>query len=114
MNIIVPKFISAGDFYPLMPQSDSFYDWSAYQFHRPDLNSGIIETFRKKDSPIEKICFEFRGLDPSATYQIENADTQQMATLSGKDLMEKGWPVEIFQKTRLPSVLLSCSKTQKK
>jgi hypothetical protein len=80
------------------PQSDSFRDWSAYQFHRPDLNSGIIEVFRKKDSPIEKICFELRGLAPGTIYQIENADSKKTTTVSGRDLMEKGWPVEISQK----------------
>jgi alpha-galactosidase len=92
------KIYFSGDFYPLMPQSDSFRDWSAYQFHRADLNSGIVEVFRKKDSPIEKICFELRGLDPSATYEVENADTKAIVKISGRDLMEKGWPVEISQK----------------
>ena len=87
-----------GDFYPLLPQSDLFHDWSACQFHRPDLGGGILEVFRKKDSPIEKICFEFRGLDPATSYKIEDVDSEKIAMMSGRELMEKGWPVEIARK----------------
>lgn len=92
------KAYFGGDFYPLIPQSESFRDWSAYQFDRPDLKSGIVEVFRKKDSPIEKIWLELQGLDPAATYEVENADSKAIMKLSGRELMEKGWPVEIPDK----------------
>ncbi len=92
------KVYFAGDFYPLLPLSDSFRDWTAMQFHRPDLNSGIIEIFRKKDSPIVRINLELQGLEPDRIYEVENADTGDKVKYSGKELMETGLAVEITQK----------------
>jgi alpha-galactosidase len=89
------KVYFSGDFYPLMKQSDSFEDWSVFQFDRQDLGSGILECFRKKKSPIEKVCPQLRGLKSSDIYEIEDVDSKQIFKISGHELMEKGWPVEI-------------------
>jgi hypothetical protein len=92
------KIYFSGDFYPLLPQSGSFQDWSIYQFDRPDLHSGIVEVFRKKNSPFEKICIKLQGLDPLATYEIEDSDSKKVTSVSGRELMGKGWPLEIAKK----------------
>jgi alpha-galactosidase len=88
----------SGDYYPLMKQSGSFEDWSIFQFDRPDLGGGFLEYFRKKDSPIEKVCPKLCGLNSSAIYEIEDADSKQTFKVSGQELMEKGWPVEIVNR----------------
>jgi len=92
------KIYFRGDFYPLLPVSGGFADWSAYQFDRPDLGAGIVEVFRKKDSPIERVRLELQGLDPAAEYELENADTHEKITVAGTRLTTDGWPVEIEQK----------------
>lgn len=92
------KIYFSGDFYPLLSQSDSFRDWTAMQFHRSDLNSGIIEVFRKKDSPIIQIEMKLQGLEPNTTYEVENADTEKRLQYTGAQLMDLGMPVEITRK----------------
>ena len=54
--------------------------------------------FRKKDSQIEKICFELNGLDEDAMYEIEDADSKEKFSRTGHELMETGLPVKISQK----------------
>ena len=92
------KACFSGDFYPLFDQTDSMKYWAAYQFHRPDLNSGIILVFRKQGSPIEKVCFNLHGLVATTSYVLEDADSKVVITLSGQELMEKGLPIEIKAK----------------
>lgn len=87
----------AGDFYPLTEQVDSFKYWTANQFHRPDLGSGILQVFRKKDSDVEKMRFRLQGLNPEAGYELEDADGGAVVTVSGKELMNPGLAIEIGQ-----------------
>ena len=92
------KVFFSGDFYPLMDQSGSFKDWSAYQFYRPDLNAGILLVFRKKDSLIEKVRFKLCGLSPDLSYTVENADSKTITSSTGQELLERGFSVEIENK----------------
>ena len=87
----------AGDFYPLTEQLDSFKYWTANQFDRPDLKSGILQVFRKKDSDVEKMRFRLQGLDPEAEYELEDADGGAVVTVSARELMNPGLAVEISQ-----------------
>jgi alpha-galactosidase len=89
------KNFFSGDFYPLCDQTDSFKSWTANQFHRPDLKSGILEVFRKKESDIEKMRLRLQDLTADVHYEFEDADRENIVTVSGKELMANGLPVEI-------------------
>jgi len=89
------KVYFTGDFYPLFDQTNSMKDWAAYQFHRPDMNAGMVLAFRKQGSPIEKARFPLHGLDTAALFEVEDADSKAVMTVSGRELLENGLPIEI-------------------
>ncbi len=89
------KVYFSGDFYPLTDQSDSFKYWTANQFDRPDLDSGILEVFRKAASDYEKISLHLQELDANASYELEDADSADKLRFSGRELMDAGLSVEI-------------------
>ncbi len=39
-----------GDYYPLTPYNRDDTQWIAWQFHRPDLGTGLVQAFRRKNS----------------------------------------------------------------
>ena len=87
------------DFYPLTELSEKLDVWCAMQFNRPDKNDGIIEVFRRENSPYETACFMLRGLDESADYLFTDADGGEF-TVSGKELMENGFKINIPDKRK--------------
>lgn len=87
-----------GDYYPLMPVHFDSGSWAAWQFERPDLHEGIIQAFRREDSPMESACFALGGLQPERQYMFKDIDTGSMLTLSGRDLQEKGLRILIPKK----------------
>ena len=84
-----------GDYYPLLPFSLSREAWDGWQLDRPDLGSGIVQLFRREDSPIEAARFKLHGLDADAQYQVTDADTGPIVLASGRALMEEGLSVRI-------------------
>jgi alpha-galactosidase len=84
-----------GDYYPLTPYSIQPNDWIAWQFDRPGLSGGVIQAFRheKNGAPLQTL--RLSGLSPSAKYVITDHDGGAPKTMSGKDLMERGLPVDI-------------------
>ena len=73
--------------------------WCAMQFNRPDKNDGIIEVFRRENSPYETACFMLRGLDESADYLFTDADGGEFR-LSGKELMKNGLKITVSDKRK--------------
>jgi alpha-galactosidase len=63
-----------GEFYPLTPHSLDTISWIAWQFHRADLNEGVIQVFRRPEAASEKITVKLRGLAPQQHYEIEDLD----------------------------------------
>jgi alpha-galactosidase len=84
-----------GDFYPLTQWNVSESDWIAWQFNRTDTKSGVVFAFRRGQCYFRGAEFKLRGLEPDAQYRVENTDTNQPVTKTGKELMEKGLAVEI-------------------
>ena len=91
----IPYFL--GDYYPLKEGSASPEDWAAYQFHREDLNAGMIMLLRRDRSPFAAAEFCLRGLD-DATYQLENADTGETSEFLGRDAKTTGLRFTIDRK----------------
>ncbi len=88
-----------GDYYPLTPYSTDESAWMAWQFNRPQDGEGVVEVFRRSESPMEKASFKVRGLDANAEYAVVNLDAPGEARFSGRDLQDKGLPVEIHYRS---------------
>jgi alpha-galactosidase len=78
-----------GDYYPLSPWSMAPDAWMAYQFHRPDLDEGMVLAFRHKDCPQSEFSVKLRGLNPQRMYIVKFSDEQRketMKTMLGSEL----------------------------
>ncbi|HOZ47557.1 MAG TPA: alpha-galactosidase [Candidatus Hydrogenedentes bacterium] len=84
-----------GDFYPLLSFSLADDAWSAWQFDRPDLGEGIVLALRRPESPFSAMTPKLEGLDPDASYEIRNADTEGVQHLTGRELASAGLRIEI-------------------
>ena len=63
-----------GDFYPLTPHSLDKDGWIAWQFHRTDLNAGVIQAFRRLEAASDQLSVKLQGLEPQQRYEIEDLD----------------------------------------
>ena len=84
-----------GDYYPLTAYDAGNTIWMAWQFDRPDLASGVVQAFRRPDSPYESARFHLHGLVPDAAYKLTNADTKKTSTLTGRKLMDDGFSLTL-------------------
>jgi alpha-galactosidase len=78
-----------GDFYPLTSATTSQEQWAAYQFHRPDLDAGIVLVFRRSESSYTGMELKLRGVTPANSYAItfiDDAHAQVSAVLTGERL----------------------------
>ena len=83
-----------GDFYPLTEYSLKDDAWMAWQFHRADRDDGLIQVFRRAESPFDTATFRLRGLDPDGTYLFHDYDGPADAVHRGADLSD-GWRIEM-------------------
>ncbi|MFH1008804.1 MAG: alpha-galactosidase [Candidatus Latescibacterota bacterium] len=88
-----PYFL--GDYYPLTPYSLEQDTWMAWQFDRPDLGEGMVQAFRRTESPDESACYPLRGLDPDAEYGITDLDAGTSWQTGGRELMNLGVPITL-------------------
>jgi alpha-galactosidase len=84
-----------GDFIPLTPYSMDSNVWVAWQFSHPNSGKGVVQAFRRENSPFSEARFKLRNMDPSALYIVKNLDSSQETRFSGQELMEAGLPVSI-------------------
>ena len=85
-----------GDFYPLLPYTRDLRSWIAWQFDRPDLGSGVVQVFRRPNSPYQTAQFPLRGLDPAARYLVTELDKPNNPdTFTGRQLMDEGMKVQM-------------------
>ena len=85
-----------GDYYPLTPYSLDPTSWIAWQFHRADLNEGVVQAFRRSEATNETLTVKLRGLDSQQRYEIENLDGGK-AALTGAELM-RGLDITLREK----------------
>ena len=72
--------------------------WSAVQFDRPSENDGILQIFRREKSPCTSAVFELYAIDEDAEYTFTDIDDNSQFTISGKELKENGFDIEIMEK----------------
>jgi alpha-galactosidase len=87
-----------GDYYPLTDYLTEESAWMAWQFARADKTAGVLQVFRRKDSPFESAHLKLRGLDPKARYVVTNPDTASESSFMGVELLEQGVPVSLSAK----------------
>ena len=87
-----------GDYYPLTPYSLDNTVWMAWQFDRPELGEGMVQVFRRGESPYESARFPLRGLEPDAQYTLTDLDSGRTQQLAGRQLMQEGLVVTIPQR----------------
>ncbi len=79
-----------GDYYPLTSYSTANDTWMAWQFDRPDLGEGMVQIFRRAESPYEAAHFKLKGLDPNPRYRVNNLDSPGSEEMTGRELREEG------------------------
>lgn len=84
-----------GDFYPLTAYSVDSDTWIAWQYDSPEIGGGVIQAFRRDESPVASMSLRLRGLDPTARYQVTNPDDHTVRKVSGRSLLRDGLKVEI-------------------
>ena len=84
-----------GDYYPITPYSRDQSTWIGWQFHRPEQGDGMIQVFRRAESPYEAARLRLRDLKPEARYAFADLDTGRIIQASGKELAQKGLLLEI-------------------
>jgi alpha-galactosidase len=84
-----------GDYWPLTPWRAELDVWMAWQFDRPEVGEGVVQAFRRPESPYASARLVLRGLDPSASYEFRNVDAEGTTRRTGRDLMGKGLLVSI-------------------
>lgn len=84
-----------GDFYPLTGYSRDDSAWLAWQFHRPEQGDGVVEAFRRPGCAAASSTLRLSGLDAAGTYDVTDLDAATARQISGKELLERGLPIEV-------------------
>jgi alpha-galactosidase len=87
-----------GDYYPLTSYTTANDVWLAWQFDRSDTGEGMVQAFRRPQSPFESARLKLRGLDPEARYMVRDLDQPQGTATTGRELTESGLLVSIKQR----------------
>ena len=82
----------------------------AWQFNRPATGDGMVQAFRRPQSPIEKARFKLRDLDVDAQYTVKSLDEPSESEFSGRELEEKGIPIAI--KDRPGAVIITYGRSR--
>jgi alpha-galactosidase len=106
------RHLLVGAWYPLLPCPNDYVDlntsnlnlwlwgnadrsrhkqphthWVATQYHRPDLDEGMVLAFRRPDSPYSTVEVSLRGIDPAAMYEVSR-DAVGAENMQGSRLID--------------------------
>ena len=76
---------------PLTPCTASPNEFVAYQFHRPDLDSGIVLAFRRRDCAYRGLVLGLSAVRPQGQYEVEfinEAGERAEQTMTSVELAE--------------------------
>ena len=85
------------DYYPLTQFSTKSDTWCAVQFDRPEQNDGIVQVFKREDSPYQTATFQLCAIDQSKNYKFWDFDGGEFE-ISGKQLVKDGLQIQISEK----------------
>ncbi len=83
------------DYYPLTPWSRGDTDWRGWEFYDPASGGGFIQLFRPACASEDTCTVPLKGLDPTATYEICNRETNELLRTGGQALLETGISVHL-------------------
>jgi alpha-galactosidase len=84
-----------GDYYPLANQQRSPAAWHAYHLYLPAEQQGMLLAMRRAKSDVAAMTFDLLTIDPARQWKFEDYDSGKTWTLSGRELREKGFEVQI-------------------
>jgi alpha-galactosidase len=84
-----------GDYYPLTPYSLEENVWMAWQFNCPESGEGLVQAFRRQESPEGSARLKLHGLQEDAVYTLVNLDVSDATEMTGRELMDVGLPIAI-------------------
>jgi alpha-galactosidase len=76
-----------GDWYALTDGGRDPAEWLASQYHRGDLDEGMVLVFRRDKSPYVTLQAHLRGLDAKAAYELTYTSAGRTARATGSELM---------------------------
>ncbi len=92
---VITPFQLEGDYYPLTPWSVDPGHWIAWQFHDAAANEGVVQVFRRAESPYEAARWPLHALAPDTNYVVRDLWTGEERRASGEELMQDGNPCAI-------------------
>ena len=107
------RFAWYGDFYPLTPAGTAPDEFVAYQFHRADLDAGIVLAFRRAECRYKGLILAIYGIDPAATYDVESIDGDGKVTRAAVSGAELGDSLELRVDTPGSTRLVRYKKADK-
>ena len=78
-----------GDLYSYFDGTLNPYSWAVYQFHRPDLNAGVIYAFRRDNSLYTEISLSINAINVNQKYAVTFIDeeyTPVVKNMTGQEL----------------------------
>jgi alpha-galactosidase len=107
------RHLLMGAWYPLLPYSRDPNDWIGSQYHRADLDQGVLLIFRRAKSPYCTADVVLRGVKPKQAYELECFavdGTRQKMTVLGSQLLSG---IKLTLPNRHQSDLIVYRKTNK-
>jgi alpha-galactosidase len=83
------RHLLVGAWYPLLPYSRELDKWMAVEYHRPDLDEGMLLVFRRPESPYSSVQVSLCGLESGAEYELSFDSAGKKVRARGKDLMNE-------------------------
>ena len=83
------------DYYPLTAWSRGNKAWRGWEFYDPKTDSGFFQLFRPENAAETHRAVRLKGLDPTATYELWNRETNEKTTLPAATLLATGFAVEL-------------------
>jgi alpha-galactosidase len=93
------RHLLIGAWYPLLPYTRDKVAWMASQYHRDDLQEGIVLAFRHSESPYKSVELSLRSLDPNTEYKLIHTISGEEQIIKGFELM-KGLVITIPEKRK--------------
>ncbi len=77
-----------GDWYGLTGYSRDESNWLASQYHRADLDEGMVLAFRRKECREDTLRVQLKGLNPATTYEVRFTSTGRCELFTGEQLAD--------------------------
>ncbi len=96
------RHLLVGAWYPLLPYTRDPTAWMASQYHRPDLDEGLVLVFRRPQSPYQAAELALHALQSDASYELRYEGLDRAERVSGARLL-RGFEIKL---DRRPSSLM--------